>query len=63
MDEEKYWLKFLKGGRVEDYLNFSAARQKRELSEGGFHAVYNRGVGNQGIKCGGERPTGDSSHS
>ena len=63
MDEEKLWMQFIKCGKVEDYLKFIAVRNAREMNEGCCHAVHNRSTGYQGVKRGGERPSGDATHS
>lgn len=62
MEEEKYWLRFVQSGKIDDYIMYSSARRSREISEGRGYAVHDRSISDKRSECGGERPFGDSSY-
>ncbi|MBR7133901.1 MAG: hypothetical protein IKD04_10270 [Clostridia bacterium] len=54
MDTDKSWIRFIKSGKVADYLNYVNSCKENEISDGITNTVYNRGLGNKGNERGGE---------
>ncbi|MBP3599937.1 MAG: hypothetical protein J6J30_02535 [Clostridia bacterium] len=54
MTPEKEWLRFLKSGRVADYLNYVNSCKENMISGGTTDTVHNRGLGNKGNERRGE---------
>lgn len=54
METDKNWIKFIKSGKVADYLNFVNSCKENELSGGYGNTVYNRGACNKRNEGGGE---------
>ena len=47
METDKNWIRFIKSGKIADYLNFVNSCKENELSGGYGNTVYNRGACNK----------------
>ncbi len=54
METEKNWIKFIKSGKVADYLQFVNSVKEKDLRDGTANTVYNGRFGNKGNERGGE---------
>ncbi len=54
METENAWFRFMKSGKVDDYLNFVETHKENKISERNGDSFYNRGACNKGNECGGE---------
>jgi hypothetical protein len=54
MESEKNWLRFIKSGKVNDYLSYVNSCKENEINGGFRDTVHHRGLGNKGNECGGE---------
>jgi len=54
MDTEKSWMKFLKSGKVVDYLQFVDSVKEKDLRDGSRDSVYGRRFSDKGKERGGE---------
>lgn len=53
MDTQKSWIKFMKSGKVGDYLSYVNSCKEKEISEGSYNSVHNgcfsdKGCGSRG---------------
>lgn len=54
MISEKEWMRFLKSGKVADYLSYVNSCKENRISDGTTDTVHDRGLGNKGNERGGE---------
>ena len=54
MESDKCWMRFIKSGKVADYLEFVNSCKENELSGRYGDTVYNRGSCYKGNEGGGE---------
>lgn len=54
MHTDKNWIKFIKSGKIADYLQFVNSAKENDLRDGVANTVYNGRLGNQGNERGGE---------
>ncbi len=54
METDKTWLRFIKSGKVSDYLEFVNTCKEKNISGGYGDTVYNRGISNKGNEGRGE---------
>lgn len=48
MDTQKSWNRFIKSGKVGDYLAFVNSCKEKEISEGCSNEIYNTSLGYKG---------------
>lgn len=51
---ENAWIRFMKSGKVSDYLTFVDSCKENKISDGQSNSFYNRGTCNKGNECRGE---------
>ena len=54
METENAWIRFMKSGKVSDYLTFVDSCKENKISDGQSNSFYNRGTCNKGNECRGE---------
>jgi hypothetical protein len=54
LENDKNWIKFIKSGKVADYLQFVNSVKEKDLRDGTANTVYNRGFSNKRDECGRE---------
>lgn len=54
MESDKNWIRFIKSGKVDDYLKFVNSFKENELSGEFGDTLHNRGTCNKGNERGGE---------
>lgn len=54
MEMDKNWIKFIKSGKVADYLQFVNSVKERDLRDGATNTVYNPRISYKGNERGGE---------
>ena len=54
METEKNWIRFIKSGKVNDYLSYVNSCKEKEINGGFWDTVHHRGLGNKGNERGGE---------
>ncbi len=48
------WTRFIKSGKVEDYLTYVNSCKEQEIFGGNTNSFYNTRLGNKGTECGGK---------
>ena len=51
------WTRFIKTGKVEDYLKYVNSCKEQEIIGGNTADFYNTRLSDKGTECRGERPT------
>ena len=54
MEMDKNWIKFIKSGKVADYLQFVNSVKEKDLRDGTTNTVYNPRISYKGNERGGE---------
>ena len=54
MTEDKNWLRFIKSGKVSDYLQFVNALKENDIRDGNRDSIYGRGFSDKGNEHRGE---------